>query len=390
MRMLTFCGALAAGEFLASFFPHAAEAWPSVAILVVLVALFGYGLDLFGWRHLCLVLLGMALFLCASLADERRYRDQPWMRGRERRERRFAEDPNMLRRTVKHDLSQRIGLGLAHDRETVALERAILLGERDRLPQRTKQIFVESGTMHVFAISGLHVMAIADVLAHVLSLAFLPRRFVGLTAIPLLWGYVALIGAPPSAVRAAIMATFSFLAPLFWRKPDGIRSWALTFLLVHLLSPQLIVHVGNVLSFAVMLAIVLVGKFTRSMRRWQQTLLVTLAAWAVGVPIAARMFGQVTPGGMLANLVLLAAAKLTVVTGVLGLGLSYLSKTVAAHLNNLSALGIRLMVLIADIVARLPGSHFETGCWSLLTCAEWYAALVLIAYLVHRIRSRSI
>jgi len=385
--MLTFCAALAAGEFLASFFPHAAEAWPAVLIVMALVALFGYGLDFVGWRHLCLLLLGMALFLCASLAEERRYRDQPWMRGRVRRERRCDETPHDLRRMVKTDLSQRIGIGLAHDRETVALERAILLGERGRMPWRTKQIFVRSGTMHVFAISGLHVMAISDVLALVLSLTFLPRRFVGLAAIPLLWGYVLLLGAPPSAVRAAIMATFSLLAPLFWRKPDGIRAWALTFLLVHLVSPPLIVHAGNALSFAVMLAIVLVGEYTRNMRRWKQTLIVTLAAWAVGVPISARLFGQVTPGGMVANLVLIATAKLTVFTGVLGLCASYLSESFAAHVNNLSALGIRLMVLVADIVARLPGSHFETGCWSLLTCAEWYAALVLVAYLLHRIRS---
>jgi len=390
MRMLSLCGALAAGEFLASFFPHAAETWPTLLILLLLVALFGYGLDLFGWRHLCLFLLGILLFLFASLAEERRFRDRPWLRGRERREVRVAEDTCWLRRTIKNDLSRRIGIGLGADRETAALSRAILLGERSRLPRRAKRLFVESGTMHVFAISGLHVMAIADVLALVLALTLLPRRFIGLAAIPFLWGYVFLIGTPPSAVRAATMATFSFLSPLFWRRPDGLRAWALTFLLVHLCRPLLIVHAGNALSFAVMLAIVVVGRFVRFLPRWKRTLLVTLAAWAVGVPIAARLFGQVTPGGMLANIVLIATAKLTVMAGVLGLGASYLSENVASHVNNLCALGIQTMVFIADLVANLPGSHFETGCWSLLTCAEWYAALVLIVYLIHRIRIRSI
>jgi len=388
MKMLSFCAALAAGEFLASFFPHAAEAWPVVAILILVLALFGYGLNLFGWEHLCVLLLGVTLFLLASLAEERRYRDQPWMRGRERREQRLHDNSSAFVRTIKKDLSRRIGIGLAHDRETAALGRAILLGERDRLPRRTKRLFVESGTMHVFAISGLHVMAIADVLAFALSLTFLPRRIVGLLAIPLLWGYVLLIGAPPSAVRAALMATFSFLAPLFWRKPDGLRSWSLTFLLVHLFRPLMIVNAGNALSFAVMLALVLVGPFAQALPHLKRTLLVTLAAWAIGVPISARLFGQVTPGGMVANLVLIETASLTVKAGVLGLGVSYLSESAAAHVNNLSALGIQTMVLVADGVSRLPGSFIETGCWSLLTCAEWYVAIALTAFLVLKIRAR--
>jgi len=386
--MLTLCGALAAGEFLASFFTHAAETWPAFGILILLSALFGYGLNLFGWKHAVLFLLGVLLFLLASLTEERRYRDQPWMRGRERRAMRCSPPSNGLKYAIRRDLSRRIGLGLGHDRETVALSRAILLGERGRIPRRTKRLFVESGAMHVFAISGLHVMAIAGVLTFVLSLTFLPRRVVCLTAIPLLWGYVLLIESPPSAVRAATMATFSFLAPLFWRKPDGVRSWALTFLLVHLSNPALIVHAGNALSFAVMLAIVLVGRFERNLAQWKQALLVTFSAWAIGVPIAAHLFGQVTPGGMLANLVLLAAAKLAVVVGVLGIGFSYLSETFAAHLNNLSALGLSAMVFIADGVSRLPGGCIETGCWSLLTCGEWYAATALTVYLVRRIAER--
>jgi len=385
MRMLTFCGTLAAGEFLASFVPHAADAWPTLLILLLLVALFGHGLDLPGWQPLCLFVLGALLFLVASLAEERRYRDQPWMRGRERR---ATEGAGGLRRPIREDLSRRIGIGRGFDRETTALSRAILLGERDRLPRQSRRLFVESGTMHVFAISGLHVMAIADVLSLVLSLTFLPRRFVGLASLPLLWGYVYLIGAPPSAVRAAAMASFTSLAPLFWRSPDGLRAWSLTFLLVHLCRPQLIVDAGNALSFAVMLAIVLVGRHVRRLPKWKQTALVTLAAWAVGVPIAARLFGQVAPGGLLANLVLIAAAKLTVVTGVLGLGSSYLSESVAAHVNNLSAIGVKAMVLVADGVSRLPGSCLETGRWSLLTCAEWYAALVLTSGLVWRISER--
>ena len=378
MRLLFICGMLAAGEYAASFIPTFAEAWPLAACLALLVGLFGYGSCVRGWASAALFLAGVALFLHASVASERLYRERPWMRGRPDRSRQFAEQPSALR-SLKSDFSRRVAVGIERERETVSLSRAILLGERSRLPATTRRLFVESGTMHVFAISGLHVMAIADVLTYLLGLLFVPLRFRGVAAIPLLWGYVALIGFTPSAVRAALMATFNLVAPVLWRKHDNLRSWTLTFLLVHVYDPLLIVNVGNALSFAVMLAILLAGEWGRDLPKVRQTLLVTAVAWAVGVPIAAHVFGRVTPGGMLANLVLIAAAKLAVVSGAIGLIASYVSELTAVHLNNFGALAIRGMVLVAEGVAQIPGANFETGRWSLPVCAAWYAGLAILA-----------
>lgn len=388
MNLLLFCGALAAGEYLASFVPQAAGAWPAAAIAATLSGLFGYG---WGAKWMCYAaaaLLGTALFLFASQDQEQAYRMSPWMRGREWRSTHRQDEQVGLAKEVRDDLSRRVGIGLDEDRESATLARAILLGEKRSLPYRTKRLFVESGTMHVFAISGLHVMAIAEVLALGLAFLLVPMRFAGLASAPLLWGYVAMIGFAPSAVRAAMMATIMGAAPAFWRRASGLRAWELTFLIVHVANPLMITNVGNALSFAVMLAIVLAGDYGKSMAQWRQALLVTVAAWATGVPISAHIFGRVTPGGMVGNLILIATAKATVVSGALGVLTSYVSETLAAHVNNLSALGIKLMVMVAEGVSRLPGANFETGPWSLLTCIEWYAALALIGFLLRMISRR--
>ena len=388
MRLWAICGTLAAGEYVASFAPELAPMWPVPVIGATLVALFGFGLGVKGWGHAFTLLFGIAIFLFASRGDAQRYLESPWMRGRDGRYRQRQEEQVGVAKTVKDDLLWRVGVGLGDDRETVSLSRAILLGERRGLPYRMKRLFVESGTMHVFAISGLHVMAIAKVLTIGLGLFLIPIRFAGLLSVPLLWGYVMLIGGAPSAARAAMMATIMGIAPVFWRKANGLRAWELTFLIVHVCNPLLIANVGNALSFAVMLAIVVAGDFEKSMPRWRQTLLVTLAAWAAGVPISAHVFGRVTPGGMVANLVLIATAKATVVAGALGVGVSYISETVAKHFNNFSALGIKAMVLVAETVSRLPGTNFETVPWSVLTCVEWYAALALIGLLMGQAAAR--
>ena len=378
MNLLLICGMLAAGEYAASFVTEMSAAWSAVALLAVLVALFGHGFSVRGWLPVVVFLAGFALFLQGSVAEERLYRERPWMRGRVRQMQQSTVQSSEALRTTRRDFSRRIAIGLEHEYETVSLCRAILLGERSRLPKKTKQLFIESGTMHVFAISGLHVMAVAEVLSGLLGLLSIPLRWRGLVAIPCLWAYIALIGFPPSAVRAAVMATFKYLAPLCWRKGDGIRAWELTFLFIHVLNPLLIVNVGNALSFAVMLAIVLAGECAKDLPKFRQTLLVTVITWAVGVPIAAHVFGRVTPGGMLANLVLIATAKLAVVSGTIGLLASSVSDTLAAHFNNFGALAIRAMTLVAEGVTLLPGTNFETGRWSLSTCFCWYAVLSLM------------
>ena len=387
------CAALAAGEYVASLAPGFAPAWPAVAVVALLVALAGYGLALRGWHLVFLFAFGAAVFLFASVESERHYRMKPWMRKAsvQRRAKAAAAAAAAKRSAaapLRRELSRRVAMGLGHDSEMAALNRAILLGERGRLPPQLRRTFVESGTIHVFAISGLHVMAVAGLLYWLLRALFVPLRLAGVAAVPILWAYVWIVGFPPSAVRAATMATFYYAAPLFCRRPDAVKSWALTFLVVYLGDPTKICDVGCALSFVVMLAILLALECRGATGGARvQTLLVTFAAWAAGVPIAAHVFGRVTPGGLLANLLLLPSAAVTVVSGALGLAASFVSEAAAAHLNNLSALFTKAMVGVSSAVARLPWANFETGAWPTWACALWYAAMLSLLAAVRYWRS---
>jgi len=379
------CGALALGEAVGIWAEGWAAIWPLVALALALTVLFGFGGRLRGWGLLAVALGGLLLAFVHQASAEARYRERFWLRAHEKRE--AAREPAPVWRPlvgVKRELARRAGLGLAHAPDLAGLNRAILLGEREHLPGWLRQVFVESGTVHVFAISGLHVMLVAQVFAYLLLLMGFPCRLIGVVTIPLLWAYVLMIGCPPSAARAALMASFYFSAPLFCRRPNGVMSWVLAFLVIHVLSPRQIADVGSLLSFAVMLGIVLWCRYSRRFeRKWIAGLGVSLVAWAMGVPIAAHVFGRVTPGGLLANMALIPAAFVTVASGVVGLAVSFVSETLAAHLNNLSALFTWTMVGVSHVVSRLPGANFAVGSWPLWECAAWYAALALGWLLVH-------
>ncbi len=285
-------------------------------------------------------------------------------------------------------LARRVELGLDWNAELVGLNRAILLGRRSDLSPERKQTFADAGTIHVFAISGLHVMVIAWLLKESLTRLGAPPRLRGLVCIPLMWAYVILTGARPSAIRAATMATFLLAAPTFNRRPDMLASWSVTAFAVYGLSPENLFDLGCALSFAVMFGIVFWLQWVQHFepwfeeksraRRYAAELGVSFAAWLAGVPLTAYAFGRFTPGGLLANFAVLRCAKWTVRFGAGGLAASFVCLPLAALLNIVSATCTWSMTWVSETVAHLPFSNFIVTPWSGFTCLLWYVACFLV------------
>ena len=288
---------------------------------------------------------------------------------------------------LRSRLSAAAGIGLSHDPLAADLDRAIVLGERANLPRSTRRMFADAGTIHVFAISGLHVGVIAWMIVYFLmSLFFFPLRFVVLPLIPILGGYVLMIGAPPSAVRAAVMSVIYFAAPMFFRRPDSLVSWAITFLVFHILLPNSLYNVGSLLSFTVMLGILLYLRWAETFKSEKLAAYgVSPAAWAAGVGIAAHVFSRITPGGLLANIALIPLASFCVIFGALGAVTGLFSDFLASHFNNAAALLIQAMSAISWAVTQLPYANLEVAPWGFWSCAAWYSVLILTLYLIRSV-----
>ena len=280
------------------------------------------------------------------------------------------------------ELARRAGVGLAWCPELAALNRAILLGRRSELPKTWKRAFVDAGTIHVFAISGLHVMVVAWLLSAALSSLGVSVRAHGLVCLPLVWAYVVLTGLRPSAVRAATMVSLFLVAPMLGRRPDSLAAWSVTALGVYAFSPERLFDLGCTLSFVVMFGIVVWCHWARHFRpwfeegscwrKWSGGMGVSLAAWVAGVPVAAAAFGRFTPGGLLANTVMIFCAQWMVKLGAGGLVASFICLPLAVVLNNGTAILTWVMASVSEWVAALPFSSFSVTPWSLPKCALWY------------------
>jgi competence protein ComEC len=140
-----------------------------------------------------------------------------------------------------------------------ALARGMILGDRSMIAPATRDDFRNGGTIHILSISGLHVCILggfAALLAAALRLALQPSLALELAAV---WGYTLLVGAPASALRAALLWTAVRGGRAAGREVRPFAAWGLAGLGLHLADPRTVHDPGFQLSFAAVLGLLAAG-----------------------------------------------------------------------------------------------------------------------------------
>ena len=112
-----------------------------------------------------------------------------------------------------------------------AVVRGMVLGDRSLIPEELEVAFQRSGVTHVLAISGQHVAILAAVVFFGLRLVAVPPHARAGVTVLLTWLYILVAGAPPSAIRAGVVATFVLAA-----KPLGRQASPLHFMTTMLIA----------------------------------------------------------------------------------------------------------------------------------------------------------
>ena len=274
------------------------------------------------------------------------------------------------------------------DRDGGALLAATMLGRTALLPADAKEAFAATGTLHLFAISGLHIAGMAAALLWLAKRARLPELPSGLVILALLWLYVQVTGASPSSVRAWIMAAFLWGGRASSRDTPPLQSLALACAVTLILSPEACTDAGFQLSYAAVLGIIAAGgpaanlcaRPTEEERltpaeaqtatqklRWRARkfllggLCVSLAATIAGVPLTLGLFGSASWGGVFVNLVLVPLSEIPLMLGMASVACSVSDWLAwpATWLNGLAAALLHLMTWIAQACALVPSINLE-------------------------------
>ena len=282
-----------------------------------------------------------------------------------------------------------------------SLAQALTVGVRSDIPSDVVRSFRDSGAAHLLAISGLHVgMALVMTLA--LARRLVPRPRWLLFALPLLavWGYAMLAGLPPSAQRAAVMATFYLAALYFGRQRHGLTALMLAALVLTAFDPGMLWEVSFQLSFLAMAGIVVVAPWITERIEWgaggggvldsvtrfaARAGVAGFAATLLTWPAVAFYFHQIALTGIPVTVLALPILPLALVFSLLAGAIGVVSEPAAWLFAWGGWVALGLLAWTTQLFAALAFSNVQVGDVSRVLVAVYYAALGVVALAAARV-----
>lgn len=295
-----------------------------------------------------------------------------------------------------------LAMGLPCEDEPLRLLWTMALGWKTAMTNDVAEPFMRSGTMHIFAISGLHIAVIAGILVSLLRVVQLPRGVCGLVAIPLLWFYTGATGWQASAIRSTIMMSIVIAGWSLERPSDLLNSLAGAALIILVWDPQQLFQASFQLSFVVVFSIgLLLPRFERVRQRllqpdpflpaelrprWQRwldgpvrfvttSLATSLAAWLGSLPLVAGYFHLFTPVSLLANLLVVPLSAPALMSCLGSLLCAPWLPGATVLFNHSGWFWMNAMDGLSQWFASLPAAYCYVEAPSAFTAAIYYFAL---------------
>ena len=258
------------------------------------------------------------------------------------------------------------------------------LGLRHQTQDDIEEPFQQTGTLHLFAVAGLHVGMVARLLWTIASVARLRRRWATALIIPLLLFYAAITGLHVSSIRAAVMSAALLAGFFVERRVFAMNSLAAAAFGILCWDTNELFASGFQLSFAVVGTILLLADplyrhfkrlfatdpfLPRQLFNWTRRfgvavadfisggLAVSFAAWIGSLPLIFWYYHLITPISLFANLAVVPIAYFVLAVGTLSLITAPLSSSIALVFNNANWLLTKSILALVHLFALLPGGH---------------------------------
>ena len=279
-----------------------------------------------------------------------------------------------------------------------ALAAGVLVGERGQMPEELTEALRQTGTTHLVVVSGQNVALLLGIAISVLTLAVSRRR----AAIALLFAlpfYVALVGAEPPVVRAAVMSVGIVIASVLGRRTPGWIYLVYAAALMVAWDPPLARDVAFQLSATATVGVIVIAPLLTSslLARlgWPESggraTLIELAATATGatlavLPVQIATFERLSLIAVPANIIVAPLYEATVFVAAVA-ALAGLTDPSANAARELLPFVPAAFIWIVERLAALPGGEIPVRA-PLAVGAAWYVGLAGATWLLDRYGER--
>ncbi|MDR1476322.1 MAG: ComEC/Rec2 family competence protein [Holosporales bacterium] len=266
---------------------------------------------------------------------------------------------------------------------------ALLTGDKSPITSEIRDKFINSGTAHILAISGLHMSLVASVLFSIffrisLCMRWFSKRInakkvAAFLTILFTFLYLSISGFSPSATRAFIMTTICLIGIMFGRGVLSMRSVAIAAFLILLFDAGSLFLVSFQLSFCAVVALIafyerynnLYSKLRISNSKIPTILvfitmstITTLIASIATFPVSAATFNRLSLSGILGNLVAIPMVSFAIIPiGIIAIVFGYFTDI----FSKLLEIVLDMLIKSVGIISSLPGSNLVIKSPSILT-----------------------
>ena len=280
-----------------------------------------------------------------------------------------------------------------HTVETASLLRGLLLADRKEIDKDIKTQFINSGVVHVLAVSGLHVGFIALIIFVLFGRFNIYLRSI-ITILGLL-AFMLLTGVPPSVFRATVMAVVIILAFLTNRTTNIFNSLAIAALIILIANPYELYSPGFQLSFSAVLAIgaiyphlsATINKLYIKSKIVKYVLLfagVSISAQLGTLPFTLFYFGKLSIIALLTNLIVIPTIGLTIALAVTTLLINSVLPVVASFYAIANDTITGLLLSFINFTGELSYSHIKIPAYSVYDAIIFYFFLILFMEFIRK------
>ncbi|WP_337865888.1 DNA internalization-related competence protein ComEC/Rec2 [Ignavibacterium sp.] len=280
-----------------------------------------------------------------------------------------------------------------HNDQTAGLLRGLLLADRTEIDYETKENFVNSGVIHILAVSGLHVGYIL-----VFFIVVFGRFNIYLRSFLTIAGllcFMVITGTPASVFRATLMSVILIIAFLSGRSTNLLNSIALSAVFILCVIPFEILNPGFQLSFSAVLSIALIYPVIQKVINEtaiknslvKNVLLfagVSLSAQIGTLPFTLAYFNKLSLISLFTNLFVIPLAGIIVGLAIITLIIGSLLPSIAVYIAIVNNVITSLMMDLVRFSGSLDFAFIRINNFSMPDSIFFY---VFISILVYSIRT---
>ena len=276
-----------------------------------------------------------------------------------------------------------------------AVATSLLLGDKSEIDKELYNAYVQTGSVHILAVSGMHVGLISTALMLLLGLVRRKNKvWLWLKLILILgiiWLFVLVAGASASLVRAAVMFSLLHSGAMLVQRKFTLNTLAASVFLISWHDPLMIYDVGLYLSYAAVCGILFLHPILQKLwlpdiklLKWIWGLTtVTLAAQLFTMPICLYYFHQTSVFFLLSGWLVVPISTFAMYLGLGVLGASYISNTLAMLIGQLMNYCLVLMNGVIYFIQKIPGNLLDGIPFTTWECVLGMVALVVLTIGLH-------